>query len=198
MGMSQEQLPALLARLEAWLRAHRPGYVERLAPPASVSALLEVERQSGALLPDEIWAIYAWHDGQSHSGWSLVGRFWLMPLQQLVAQRKEGADAGKDLDDPEWWSDGWFPFADDGQGNLLCVDRSTGSLIQYFQDDPDRDPVAPSATGFIAALVEGLESGVLCPDKEDWAGCVPQSDAAWGEIRARHGVTIPVAYAPRT
>jgi cell wall assembly regulator SMI1 len=191
-------LPALLARLEAWLTAHRPEYAATLAPALPAEERKEHEARLGVPLPQELRAIYDWRNGQTHSGFSLVGRYWLLSVAQLETQRIEGRKAGVDMDDEEgWWSESWFPFADDGQGNLLCIDASDGRLLQYFQDDPDRDTVAPSATALFACIVEGLESGVLVPAEEPWAGVVPNADAPWQALRAKHGVTIPLAYAPR-
>jgi cell wall assembly regulator SMI1 len=147
-------------------------------------------------LPADVATLYAWRNGQTDSGWSLVGRTWFMPLDQLVVQRREGASAATDVDDPTWWSDDWFPVLDDGMGNLYCIEGATGRVLLYLHDDPDRQLVAPSLAGLFAALVEGMESGALAcaPDEEPWVGPVVANAASWTQIRATHGIEIPLVY----
>lgn len=179
-------LASVLARLDAWLAANRPDYHAKLAPPLP----------SPIDLPPDVATLYAWRNGQSDSGWSLVGRTWFLPIDQLVVQRREGASAASDVDDPAWWSDDWFPVLDDGMANLYCVDGSTGAVLLYLQDDPERSIVAPSLTALFTALVEGMETGALAckAGEEPWVGPVVANEAAWSQIRAANGIAIPIVY----
>lgn len=177
-----------LGRLDAWLAAHRPAYHAKLAAPLPAESL--------AALPADVRTLYAWHDGQSDSGWSLVGRTWLLPMQQLLVQRREGVSAAQDMDEEGWWSDDWYPVLDDGMGNLYCVAADSGAVLLYLHDDPDRQEVAPSLTALVTALVEGMETGALAcaPDESPWVGPVVAKAEDWTRIRAVHRIQIPLVY----
>lgn len=179
-------------RIDAWLRKHRPSYAAVLAKPASATAQRKL-----ASLP-ELQAYLAWHDGQTDGGSSsLFGTVWLMSESQMEYQRLCNAETAKDIDNPEWWSDAWYPFADDGAGNLFCVNEGDGSVLLYWHDSEERTEVAPSLGCIFAALADALDEDVvgLDPDDDD-AGLLPRDDATWAKLAERFGVTYPIAWAP--
>ncbi len=144
--------PPWLDRLERWLAANRPEYLARLRPGAPGDSV--------TLLPPGLAALYRWRDGQANSGDSFLVRHWLMPLAQMQEQRKDTAKArDEDGYGAEWWSDDWFPFLDDGQGNLTCVDASSGRVLLYFFDSEERNELAPSLDVFFTTLLDSLEAG---------------------------------------
>src|SRR4051794_592939 len=49
-----DDLAATLARLDAWLKKHRPGYHEALRPGASAGDLAALEKALGSPLPPEL------------------------------------------------------------------------------------------------------------------------------------------------
>src|SRR5262249_52769273 len=69
---AQPDLPALLGRLDAWLRQHRPRYYEGLRPGASADDLAALEQALGAPLAPELRTWLGWHDGQ---GEGMIGTF---------------------------------------------------------------------------------------------------------------------------
>jgi cell wall assembly regulator SMI1 len=171
--------PDWLARLDRWLAAHRPSYLARLAPGASIDAV--------AGMPAGLAALYRWHDGQVHSGDSFLVRHWFMPLAQARAQQRDIAkDRDADGYGPEWWSDDWLPFLDDGQGNLTCLDATSGKVLLYFGDSEERNDLAPSLDVFFGTLVDALEAGHFRLDDEGRA--VVADEAAFQTLVRSRGV----------
>jgi cell wall assembly regulator SMI1 len=56
---------AVLAELGQWLNEHRTDYARALQPGASDSMLDQCSAVIGKPLPDELRALYRWHDGQA-------------------------------------------------------------------------------------------------------------------------------------
>ena len=171
--------PSWLMRLDRWLAAQRPTYLARLRAGAGGDAV--------APLPVELAALYRWRDGQANSGDSLLVRHWFMPLAQMHEQRKDTAKArDEDGYDAAWWSDDWYPFLDDGQGNLTCVDAATGKVLLYFVDSEERNDLAPSLDVFLTTLVDSLEAGHWRIDDEGRA--VVADEAAVQALLTSRGV----------
>lgn len=94
----------------------------------------------------------------------------------------------RDEDDlgQEWWGDAWFPFLDDGQGNLTCLDGASGKVLLYLNETEERNDLSPSLELFFTTLVESLEAGHFRVDDEGRA-VVADADALSAHLRA-HGV----------
>lgn len=182
----KHDLGAALARIGAWLEEHHAAYAQVLGPPCESEAL--------ATYPTDVRTLLRWHNGQSDGGSSsFFGMVWLIPDDQIEAQRRENAQTAKDIKNPAWWSDAWYPFADDGEGNLYCVHAETGEVIFYQHDHGTRPVIAPSLGAFFAAIAKGLESDVIALDDDTLA---PTDDEEWTKLYERYGLTDPIAYAP--
>ena len=65
----------------------------------------------------------------------------------------------------QWWHRGWVPFAEDGGGNLYCVDLDPdlngrrGQVIAWEMHSGPVGPYAGSFADFLGKYVERLESG---------------------------------------
>lgn len=150
--MNSPNVPTWLGRLEQWQASHRPEYLQRLAAGVAPNEVAD--------FPPELAALYRWRNGQSNSGDSFLLRHWFMPLKQVREQRKDIAQARDEEDfDQAWWSDQWFPFLDDGQGNLTCLDAASGKVLLYINDTEERNDLAPSLAVFFTTVVESLEAG---------------------------------------
>jgi cell wall assembly regulator SMI1 len=172
-------------RIDAWLKQHSPDYADVLAPPAEAHELAD------AGVPDEVAAIFRWHDGQTDGGArSIVGTLFLMSIEDMAYQRKENAGTAKDLDDPTWWKDTWYPFLDDGQGNLVCFDSASKRLVFYEHDSSDRTELAPSIAVFFGTLATGLESGYLVSDQGATV-LAEEQRGAWEQLLEDADVIVP-------
>jgi len=175
-------LADVLGRLSTWLEKNRPDYFEILSPPASAEDL------DAANLPPALRTLYAWHDGQGDGGaTSLVGSFFFPSLEQLLLQRSSNAETARDIGRPDWWSDEWFPFLDDGAGNLVCA-VGEGEVIEYFHDNNGRPRVGPSVEAVFDAITCGFEENVLVSDGMFY---VPADVDDWEPIRKRFDIEPP-------
>src|SRR5262249_50145471 len=60
----KEKIPALLARLERWLTAHRVRYLKNLRPGATPAEFAALEREIGVKVPDDLRTLLAWRNGE--------------------------------------------------------------------------------------------------------------------------------------
>ncbi len=177
--MTSPNVPAWLTRLDRWLSASRPEYVQRLAPGVMPEQVMD--------LPAELAALFVWHNGQKTGSDTFLMRHWFPSLAQLREQRKDIAKVRDEEDfDQNWWSDEWFPFLDDGQGNLTCLDAASGKVLLYINDTDERNDLAPSLEVFFTTLVESLEAGHWRVD-DDGHAVVADSAAFTAHLKA-HGV----------
>ena len=64
----------------------------------------------------------------------------------------------------QWWSPGWFPFADNGASDFYCLDLGPtypgkrGQVIHFCHESGNRPVIADSFTEFVAKLADGFES----------------------------------------
>lgn len=175
------RLEVIIADIAGWLGENAPPAHRELAThrgaadPAEVAAL---ETALGQRLPVEVRA-YLRHFGASggldifeYAGLSVAGM--LKTWQGLTTLRDEGAFHGNVPDESrdesmvrtEWWDPGWLPFAQDGGGNLYCVDLapaepqgSHGQVIGWEVHGGPCGPSAPSLERFLRNHRDKLLSG---------------------------------------
>lgn len=162
-------MPALLERLELWLRLHRPEYYDWLRPGVSDRELMAFERDLGRNLPAGLRALYRWHDGQDPDcALAFQGDKMFMPLQDVRAARAalgQLLDAGE-FPEPNWWSRAWLPFLDNGTGDHLCVDLDgafagpPGQVVSFYPDHDCRDVEFPCLEKWAETFVAGVEAGL--------------------------------------
>jgi cell wall assembly regulator SMI1 len=162
--MPSADVPALLARLETWLKAHRPRYAKGLRPGADAAKFEMLRSRLGVAVPPELQAVLAWHDGQSLE---FVGAFeqsyFLMDADRVAAARQEMM-----ADEDSGWESGWLPFLDDGRDNFLFLDTSRpGNPVRaYWQGNLEQPVVAPSLAAWLHDFVTTVERGQYVEDPE--------------------------------
>ena len=126
----------LLERLEAWLRMHRPQYLEALQLGASESVLIAFEARFQLELPSSFKALYRWRNGQSPDNSSSLQDNRMLSSLEEIADTKHLLDGmiGTDFDDLNWWQRSWVPFLSNGGSDHLCVDTKSGALIAFWHD----------------------------------------------------------------
>lgn len=170
-------------RLEAWLRAHRPDYLDQLRPGATDRQLDEVEVAIGAELPRAFRELYQWRNGQPRQCYDgfVNNRMFASLESALDTWNILTPMIGRDFPHPSWWRRSWIPFLDNGGGDHLVVDLEgcfggvPGQVLYFWHDWEDRSIVAPSVESWLEHLVEALESGVLVCDEEE--GTIREADA---------------------
>jgi cell wall assembly regulator SMI1 len=154
----------LLARLDKWLAEHRAQYHKGLRPGATPAECDELEKETGCLLPEELRAWLAWHNGQDpDTVGALEGRWIPMSTREIAGTKKE-----RDANPTNGWQDTWVPFLDDDRGNYLCLDtREPGHPLREWREGQSENPVvAPSLTAWLESFLKALEEGKYHEDAE--------------------------------
>jgi cell wall assembly regulator SMI1 len=125
--------------IQKWLKENAPDW-KALNKGATARQLAHAEQDLGLALPEELKESHRLHNG----GGPLFpssdnSSYCLMPLDEVVQvwqSQKQVRDVG-DFDDRraasadgirhQWWNDQWIPFADNGAGDLFCIDLAPAS-----------------------------------------------------------------------
>lgn len=123
-------------RLERWYRERAPAVYADLQPGASGEEVEALQGRLGKRLPRDFVAslkrhngAVAFHDGYRYLSTGALSKVWAMMRslkQQGAFSTYEPKASVKDVLQHTWWDVGWVPFAEDGQGNLICVDLNPG------------------------------------------------------------------------
>ena len=129
-------IDAIWDDIEPWLAQNAPRIHAGLAPGASAEQIGALETAIGAPLPVELRDWFRRHDGAP-----TLRSYDFLSTQRALATwrgRNEMLDDGTFLDgrapaddsgeyfEPVWWHRSWLPIAEDGCGNLICVDLAPG------------------------------------------------------------------------
>lgn len=176
------RMQAVWKRIGRWFKKNAPAYSRDLskAKGASRSAIEELEQTLDVNLPSDFRAYLAMYGG---SGRVSFYEYEGLPVEQIVRRwagleslRKKGTfkksaprELSKDADEIQWtwWDAGWIPFAEDGGGNLYCVDLCPGArgrcgqVIQWEMHAGPFGPIAPSFEGFLDGYMAQMEAGEL-------------------------------------
>ena len=184
-GDAGPRTTAAAARVIAWLQRH----AELPTPPAGASAarLAAFERTLGASLPPDLAAWWGMHDGGvpifEYAGLDCAGS--ARRRQGLEKLRRAGTFDDHELfeqSEPRIaavkWHTGWIPLAEDGCGNLYCVDLApglAGRVGQVLRWEVRGGGFAASSVGLATLLeryADALESGrfVYQPDSGTFYG----------------------------
>jgi cell wall assembly regulator SMI1 len=167
--MHAPAMPALLERLETWLRRHRPEYFAWLRPGVPERELMAFERELGRNLPSGLRALYRWHDGQDPKcALAFQHDKLFMPLEDLRSAKAalDYLQAGGEFPEPNWWSGAWLPFLDNGHGDHLCADLDgafagkPGQVVSFYHDLECRSIEFPSLERWLEAFVIGIDAGL--------------------------------------
>ncbi|HEY1789382.1 MAG TPA: SMI1/KNR4 family protein [Verrucomicrobiae bacterium] len=125
-------MPEILRRLTLILHATAPQVLAGLQPGLSEQEIEKLERQYNVRLPNDLKAIYEWHDGARHSATYLGDNF--IPLHRFVpleeALKKQAAETARPAARFRlaiaWtffgYRDKWYCLLDDGAGNGCFFD----------------------------------------------------------------------------
>lgn len=157
------RVAAAVAKLLAHLRKHAPDAIARLGAPAR--NLSKYATALGRALPPDLRAYWSLHDGGisifEYDGLSVAHSMRVRAgLEKL---RKAGTFDDHELFEqsiprirPVKWHTAWIPLAQDGGGNLYCIDLDPGPKGQVGQVIRWEVAGGPFATGS-TLLVDFLE-----------------------------------------
>jgi cell wall assembly regulator SMI1 len=164
---ASQDLTPLLARLEIWLKTHRPHYAAALRPGASDDEFAALRGSLGGSVPHELKQLLSWHNGQrdDFSG-AFEGSWSLMSAEQIGAAKRElDAQAGSGQ---SAWQPAWVPVFDNDEGDYLCLDPSLpGTPVRANRQSSAESPTfSPSFAGWLSDFVTAVEAGRYHEDPE--------------------------------
>lgn len=207
---------SLVARLDLWLRTHRPSYHAKLLPGASASRIAALERRVGSALPPLLKEMLTWRDG---AGWARDGAGWVdvgdkenLACEGMWMSIEEITEVMTMLDDmtmvdewerDNWWCVGWVPFLQTIGDDCLCVDLvgsfggRPGQVLEFVHDDGWRPIRHRSFDAWLQTFVEALEAGLLTADEDGFVRAA-DDDAYDAFVAARNpGYPIEAEAGPR-
>ena len=149
-----------LTELDAHLREKRPEYYHTLQPGLSEPEIAGLEQEYGIPLPADLKSLYRWKNGQDYSCYkSFVNNSVFEPLESVLIANREYTDMiGYDFEIENWWNESWLPLFSNGGGSSICYDLqgiftgNAGQLVEYWNEDNDRNVIAPGLVDFLHAL----------------------------------------------
>jgi len=168
-----ETMPEVLARLEAVLKTDAPHVLAGLQPGLSAGAIAKLEQQYHVQLPDDIKAIYEWHNGLASTTNYLSSDFIPIhrfpPLEETLA---EWALEGKGETPVQRAAyhllvehrASWIGLFSDGAGDGYWFDPqrkpSEGAVFYNFTEE-GAFVFFPSARNLMAGIAKCYEQGVF-------------------------------------
>jgi cell wall assembly regulator SMI1 len=161
---SAQRLAALLARLDVWLKQHRPRFAKCLLPGATPDRLAALQGDLADALPEELRIWLAWHNGQKTDVPVAFVQSWHLLGTQQIAHLKKELDAEKSAN----WNSAWIPFLDDDNDNYVYLDtRQPGFPVRESWHGKQEHPVVgESLTAWVEQFLADLEKGHYAEDPE--------------------------------
>jgi cell wall assembly regulator SMI1 len=159
-----DQVKALLDRLERWLKKHRARYLTALHPGATDAELDALQADLGVTLPPSLRALLVWHNGQGgdfvgafEASWRLLSAAGIAALHsEVLAEEKSG------------WQKPWVPLLADDRDNCVFLDTSQtpAPVRACWQGTKDQPVLAPSLAAWLEDFVAAVERGAYVEDPE--------------------------------
>jgi cell wall assembly regulator SMI1 len=164
-GAVNRPMPEILTRLTSILQATAPQVLAGLQPGLSDQQIRKMEWQYNVRLPNEIKAIYEWHDGARYSAMYPGDNF--IPLHRFVpleeALKKQAAEGKRPATRFRLamartffgYEDRWYCLLDDGAGNGCFFDLTRkpfeGAIFCTFSENSELT-FFPSPRNLIAGI----------------------------------------------
>lgn len=151
-----------LERIESWL-------AQRIKPTAQTfhrgrrrSAVKARLQQLGVDPPGELFALYAWHDGQRDTtDAELIPGYRFLSLEAAADEYNEMARRVADGEVRQsWWSESYFPILEGGAGLIVvvCNGGETGTVLEWSAVT-GRAIGHPSLASLMQEIADGYEAG---------------------------------------
>ncbi|MCH2059463.1 MAG: SMI1/KNR4 family protein [Verrucomicrobiales bacterium] len=162
------------SKLEGELTAKASAIIESLNPGAEEPEIEALEENIGQELPTDYRDFLLTHNGQSQeSNPGFFDMFSLMPLE-LVQESWEELETLRDDSGEENSCPGdWLPFAEDGSGDLLCVELESGGVSKFINDDSNEE-IADSFEEWLTDIYAILINSEFTFDPSSGCGIEPK------------------------
>ena len=162
------------SRLEGELTSKASEIIESLNLGADESDVEALEEYIGQELPTDYRDFLVMHNGQSQeSNPGFFDMFSLMPLDLVQESWDELEGLRDDAGEEETCPGDWLPFAEDGSGDMLCVELETGAISKYVGSD-ENEEIADSFEGWLADIHTILKNGEFNFDPASGFGIEPK------------------------
>lgn len=168
-----DSMPVVLARLETALKTNAPQVLASLQPGISSGNIEKLEQRYHVQIPDDIQAIYEWHDGARRSTNEIVEfipMYRFLPLEEALEDRQLSAAAPATAIQRAayrvllGYRNSWICLfdAEDGGGYWFDPKRkpSEGFLFFNFTEDAEYT-FFPSAKNLMAGIAECYEQKIF-------------------------------------
>jgi cell wall assembly regulator SMI1 len=177
--------------LTEWFGQNAPELLETFRPGASEAEVTDLEAHIGLELPDDFRTFLQICNGQyGHEGFRHSrARFYsgdLMPIEDIKSDwsmmqdllekgtfTESTAYPGEGVK-KMWWNPAWVPFlfwlsADNTVLDLDPTEGGTrGQVVIFWHDQGDRDVDQPSFTAWLEYIMDGIKSGEIVFDREEY------------------------------
>ncbi len=158
------------SKVENELATKAKAIVESLNPPAEEAEVEALEEHIGQELPVDYRDFLFVHNGQSQeSNPGFYDMFSVMPLDMVQESWDELESLRDDVGEDDSCPGDWLPFAEDGSGDLLCVELENGAVSKFVSDDENQD-VADSFESWLSDMYATLNSGEFSFDPSSGFG----------------------------
>ncbi len=162
------------SKLEGELTAKASAIIESLNPGADESEIEVLEENIGQELPTDYRDFLLTHNGQSQeSNPGFFDMFSLMPLELVQESWEELETLRDDAGEENSCPGDWLPFAEDGSGDLLCVELESGAVSKFINDDSNEE-IADSFEEWLTDIYATLINSEFTFDPSSGCGIEPQ------------------------
>jgi len=176
------------SRIEGELTSKANAILESLNPGADEVEIEALEEFIGQELPTDYRDFIVMHNGQSQeSNPGFFDMFSLMPIDLVQESWEELEGLRDDAGEDETCPGDWLPFAEDGSGDMLCVELESGSISKYVSND-ENEEIADSFESWLADIHAALKNGEYNFDPASGFGIEPKGPEDHEEEEEDHGV----------
>ncbi|MFP6872921.1 MAG: SMI1/KNR4 family protein [Verrucomicrobiales bacterium] len=162
------------SKLEGELTAKARAIIESLNPGTEEAEVEALEENIGQELPTDYRDFLLTCNGQSQeSNPGFFDMFSLMPLELVQESWNELETLRDDAGEEKICPGDWLPFAEDGTGDLLCVELESGAISKFVNDDSNEE-VADSFEGWLADIYTALMNAEFTFDPSSGCGIEPK------------------------
>jgi cell wall assembly regulator SMI1 len=150
----------ILEMLDSHLQQFRPELYSHLNAPLEDHNILNLEKQYGIQIPEDLRMLYQWKNGQESSCYeAFINNSTFIPLEEALDINQELTGMiGTDFERENWWNENWIPVFHNGGGSYICYDikgiytGNKGQIIEFWNRDRDRNVIAAGLTNFLNQL----------------------------------------------
>ena len=165
------------SKVETELSAKARPIIESMNPPADEGEIEALEEHVGQELPTDYRDFLLIHNGQSQeSNPGFFDMFGIMPIDLVQESWDELEELREDAGEEATCPGDWLPFAEDGTGDLLCVELETGAISKFVSDEDENEDIADSFEGYLADMHAVLKNGEFAFDPASGFGIEPRSN----------------------